>query len=84
MNDKILVKLIDCKNDFMISAFWTTNWSEVLKMYSFLKENDLPYDLKINEEDNKYNDSFFKIEDIEINFGGNTGVNCILIYVEVY
>ena len=84
MNDKILVRLMDMETETMISAFYTTNWSEVLKMYSFLKENDFPYDITILDEDNKrYEDSVCFVKDISINFGGKNGINVINIWVEV-
>lgn len=84
MNDKILVRLMNMETETMISAFFTTNWSEVLKMYSFLKENDLPYDITINEEDSiKYKDSVCFIKDISLTFGGKTGMNVIDIWAEV-
>ncbi len=84
MNDKLLVRLMDIETERMISAFYTTNWSEVLKMYSFLKENNISYDITISEEDSiKYKDSVCFIKDISLIFGGNTGMNVIDIWVEV-
>ena len=84
MNDKILVRLMDIETERMISAFYTTNWSEVLKMYSFMKENNISYDITISEEDSiKYKDSVCFIKDISLTFGGNTGINVINIWVEV-
>ena len=85
MNDKILIRLIDIEKDKFITAYYTTNWSEPFKLYSYIKENDLPYDLTIASEENKeYEDKFFKISNIQIQFGGNIGINSINIYMEVY
>ena len=55
-------------------------------MFSFLKENNLPYDITVAEEDliNDYKDHYFRIEDINIQFGGNVGINTVDIYVEVF
>ena len=83
MNDKILFKITD-KNDIMIASFWSTAWVEPLKMFSFLKENDLPYDITVTNDDliDKYKDCIFKIKDISIQFGSNTGINVVDIFVE--
>ena len=84
MNDKILVRLMDIdKEDTMITAFYTTNWSETLKMYSFLKENDLSYNITTEVENQNYKDRIFFIKDITIAFGNGMSLNCIDIYVEV-
>lgn len=85
MNDKLLVRLMDYNNEnVMISSFWTTNWSEVLKMFSFLKENELPYDIYVeNIDSNKYDDNVFFVKDISLHFAGKETVNSLDIYVEV-
>ena len=86
MNDKLLVRLMDYdKDDCMIEAYYTTNWSEPLKMYSFMKENNLPYMLTIGrgEKNKDYFDKEFIIKDIELTFGGEDTLNVLNIYVEV-
>lgn len=85
MNDKILVRLMDDDNEnTMISSFYTTNWSEVLKMYSFMKENELEYDIFVDDYGaGKYHDKVFFIKDIDIHFAGKNSLNTINIYVEV-
>ena len=80
MNDKILIKMVNIETNEMVSAYYTTNWSEPLKMYSFLKENELPYFLTANKAENEEKE--YTIEDIRIAFGSRTNLNVITIYVE--
>lgn len=84
--NKTLVRLYDAKNDNMISAFYTNNPSEFLKMYYFCKENDIniniPHDL--DNENYKYNHlTAGTIMEIEVSFGGAGGtIPCIDVWLE--
>ena len=87
MNDKILVRLVNVEDDILITSFWTTAWSEVFKMYSAIHSlgDDAPDITTFVDNDNfKYNDSMFKIRDIEIQFGSVDAINSLNIYVEVF
>lgn len=85
--DGILVRLLNTdKNDEFIRGYWTHDFSETLKMYQFVFEKNI--DICILAEDNdddndKYNDAFATIIDIEVCFGGETRLTCINIYVAV-
>ena len=84
MNEKILVKLIDAKTEKMIASFWTTNWSEVFKMYHYMAENKVQTDISVTNCDlaEEYKDTIFFIDDVFVQFGSKHGINVIEVYVE--
>ena len=89
MNEKeVLVRIIDCKNDFMIRAEYTSIPSEMLKMYHYMKDKEGLYiRLKDNNEDEKYHveydDVIAAVKDVEVTPGGDDWLNCIDVFVEV-
>ena len=91
MNENILVKMVDVENDNMISSSWTSNWSEAIKFYTFLRDNKDNgqfcteiHIAKDYDRPDRYNDKDFQIEDISIQFGGRGGLNIISVYVRAY
>ena len=83
MNDKILVKLIDVESEKSIASFWTTNWSEVFKMYHYMAENKVPTEISVADIDltEEFKDNTFFIDDVFIQFGSKHGLNVIEVYV---
>ncbi len=88
MNDTILVRLESVKGNF-IAAFYTTNWTETLKMYKYLldisKDDNtyIPITIASNpDHPTKYDNKDFIVEDISIQFGNEEGQNSITIYVK--
>ena len=75
--NEILIRLKDVNNErSMLSAFYTNNPSEYLKMYDFCKKNDIPISL------NK--DITGSIEEIEVFFGGRDDISCIDVWIDVW
>ena len=87
MNEKeVLVRIIDCKDDYMIRAEYTSIPSEILKMYHYMKDKEGLYirlESHDEEENTKYDNVFASVKDIEIIPGGDTWMNCINVIVEV-
>ena len=87
MNEKeVLVRIIDCKDDFMIRAEYTSIPSEMLKMYHYMKDKEGLYIRLENcdeKKNTKYDNVFASVRDIEIIPGGDTWMNCINVIVEV-
>lgn len=83
-NDKILVKLMNEEDESMIRAFYTSNPTEILKMYYFAKENEIDISVPCNDDGDKdrYTDEIFYIEDITIVFGNTNTFNVINIWVK--
>lgn len=84
MNEKILVKLVDAKTEMQIACFWTTNWSEVFKMYHYMAENKVQTDISVADCDlaEEYKDTMFFVDDVAVQFGSKNGLNVIEVYVE--
>lgn len=84
MNEKFLIKLIDCKNENMITSYYTTNWSEAYKMYYFMRENEAStviHFAKDEEKPSSYDNKEFFIEDLSMQFGNKIGLNVLEVYV---
>lgn len=79
-----LIRLKDIKNDYLIRAFYTEDPLKYLKLYKYMQENDIDVDIDNDCEDNNhYNDTIGKIEDIIVGFGGKYTFPYIDIWVEV-
>lgn len=86
MNEKFLIKLVDCKNNYMISGYYTTNWSEAYKMYYFMKENEVTTIITTatdEERPSPYDGKEYFIEDLAMQFGSKIGLNVLEVYVRV-
>lgn len=86
MNEKFLIKLIDCENENMITSYYTTNWSEAYKMYYFMRENEVStviHFAKDQKNPSSYDNKEFFIEDLSMQFGSKIGLNVLEIYVRV-
>ena len=89
MNEKeVLVRIIDCKNDVMIRAEYTSIPSEMLKMYHYMKDKEgLFIRLEDHNEDEKYRAEYDNkiayVKDVEVIPGGDYWLNCINVFVEV-
>lgn len=84
MNEKFLIKLIDCSNENMITSYYTTNWSEAYKMYYYMKENEVSTVITYAKDENNpsfYDNKEFFIEDLAMQFGSKVGLNVLEIYV---
>lgn len=84
MNEKFLIKLIDCSNYNMITSYYTTNWSEAYKMYYYMKENEVSTVIRYAKDENNpsfYDNKEFFIEDLAMQFGSKVGLNVLEIYV---
>ena len=81
--DSLLVKLVDEKTDYPIATYYTKNWKEVLDYYATVMKYELDITIA-GEENEKYENHFFKIKDIATQFGGNIGINVLEIFVEVF
>ena len=78
MGNKTLVRLKDTENEYnMISCFYTEQPSEILKLYYFCKNNNIPIHYK---PENK-NEIIGTIEDIEVRFGDEDTFQCINIWI---
>ncbi len=76
--NEVLIRLKDVNNEHsMLSAFYTNNPSEYLKMYNFCKKNDIP--LSLYDKDIQGS-----IEDIKVFFGGGENIPCIDIWIDVW
>lgn len=76
--NEVLIRLKDINNEHnMLSAFYTNNPSEYLKMYDFCKKSDIPISL-----DNSGKDIQGFIEDIEVFFGGGDNIPCIDVWIK--
>lgn len=84
--EKLLVRLVNYKTNKLYACFYTTNWSEVFKMYHFIWKLDSPIDITtfIDNDNCDYNDSIFHIEDIKIQFGSEDALNVLDILVEEF
>lgn len=84
IQNNVLIKLIDIKNESQIRNFWTETPEIFLKMYYFAWEKDINIDIDPDgKEKDYYNNKIGTIEDIVVSFGGKYNLNCIKIYVEV-
>lgn len=86
MNEKFLIKLIDCENENMITSYYTTNWSEAYKMYYFMRENEVStviHFVKDEKNPSSYDNKEFFIEDLSMQFGSKIGLNVLEVYVRV-
>lgn len=88
MNKNILVTLETTKEK-VISSFYTSNWTEVLKMYKYLKDigEDMNTYIPVTITDdpdhpNDYSDKEFIVVDLSVQFGGNGGLHSITVYVK--
>lgn len=89
MNNTFLVRLKGCfKNsdkEIMLKAYWTENITETIKLFDYMKKNDIP--ITNTAEDNSYYPEYdneeFHIESIQFNFGGREVVPCLDIWVEL-
>lgn len=83
--DKWLIRLKDCKNDYMIAAYYTINPEQQLKIFYFMKENDIPLSIPkdLDNENYKYNNKEAgSIYDIEVCFGNKHTYCCIDVWLE--
>lgn len=86
MNQKILIRLIDSSNNYMITNYYTTNWSEVYKTYYFMKQQEVTTVITIAEDDENpspYSNKEFFIKDLTMQFGSKVGLNTLDVYVKV-
>ena len=80
----ILVRLFDADSEEetpIIKAYYTSDYSETLKMYQFMQVEEIP--IKVpddNDFGDKYNDNLMFITDIEVIFGSESSLVCIDIY----
>lgn len=75
--NEILIRLKDVKNEHsMLSAFYTNNPSEYLKMYHFCQKSDIAISLA--------DEKIGVIEDIEVHFGGDENTPCIDVWIKVW
>ena len=83
---KVLVNLIDIKTENKIRCYWTTNFSETLKMYNYAKEANIDIEIGSvdNSIENKLIENFFDVEKVTIRFGDDINLTCINVYVEVF
>lgn len=83
---KILVNLIDIETDHKIKGYWTTNFSETLKMYNYALEAGIYLEIGFvdNPIEDKYAENIFAIKNIRVRFGDNINLTCINVYVEVF
>lgn len=84
MEKEFLIKLLSDKEGTFIKAFYSNNISELIKLYTFAKINQIP--IKIPREDNfpcKYEGEEVFITDLSINFGGHESLTTLNIFVEV-
>lgn len=79
----ILVRLFDADSEkgIPIKAYYTSDYSETLKMYQFMQVEEIP--IKVPDDNNfgdKYNGNLMFITDIEVIFGSESSLVCIDIY----
>lgn len=75
--NETLIRLKDVENEYgMLSAFYTNNPSEYLKMYHFCQKNDIALSLA--------DEKIGTIKGIEVYFGGDEKVPCIDVWVKVW
>ena len=73
--NEVLIRLKDANNEHsMLSAFYTNNPSEYLKMYYFCQKNDIPISLH-NTDIQGF------IKEIEVFFGGDENLPCIDVWI---
>jgi hypothetical protein len=86
MNEKWLIRLLDCSNEHLIAAYFTDNPSESLKTFYFCKEQKININIpKENDDDKKYEYSdknSGSIYDIEVGFGTKIAYCYIDIWLE--
>lgn len=80
----ILVRLFDADSEKeipIVKAYYTSDYSETLKMYQFMQVEEIP--IKVpndNDFGDKYNGNLMFITDIEVIFGSESSLVCIDIY----
>lgn len=81
----ILVRLFDADSEkeipTIIKVYYTSDYSETLKMYQFMQVEEIP--IKVPDDDefgDKYNGNLMFITDIEVIFGSESSLVCIDIY----
>lgn len=81
----ILVRLYDAESEnssTLIKAYYTTEYSETLKMYQYMQNEEIPIKVPDDGEfGTRYDNQLLFIVDIEVGFGSNTSLACINIYV---
>lgn len=86
LHDAIQIRLIDTeKNNYCFRLYFTTKFTETLKMYRYVQKEGIDILITSNDDDNpdEYTDSYANIEDIEVSFGGDVYYTTIHIYVTV-
>lgn len=80
----ILVRLFDADSEKeipIVKAYYTSDYSETLKMYQFMQVEEIP--IKVPDDNyfgDKYNGNLMFITDIEVIFGSESSLVCIDIY----
>lgn len=84
MNEKWLIRLMDCDNSNMIAAYHTENPSENLKTFYFCKEHGIGIKTPHNfDKKNKYSEKESGgIYDIEVGFGNEETYSYIDVWLE--
>lgn len=80
----ILVRLFDADSEKeipIVKTYYTSDYSETLKMYQFMQVEEIP--IKVPDDNyfgDKYNGNLMFITDIEVIFGSESSLVCIDIY----
>lgn len=71
--------------DIMLKAYWTENITETIKLFDYMKKNDIPITntAEKNSYYPEYDDEEFYIDYIQFNFGGKEAVPCLEVWVEL-
>lgn len=88
MQNGFLVRLMginkEAKKEEFLKAYWTTDGSETLKTFHFMKENEILLTVPVEyEKADKWDGEEFYITDITFNFGGSEALACINVWVEL-
>ena len=84
-NEKWLIRLKNCENDDMISAYYTEHPAQVLEIFYFCKEHDIAINIPHDLDDEYYqynNKEAGSIYEIEVGFGGHEMIPLIDIWLE--
>ena len=86
MNEKWLIRLMDCENEHLIAAYFTENPTENLKTFYFCKEHNLginiPDDNGGKGEYEYANKTAGSIYEIEVGFGSHVNFSYIDVWLE--
>ena len=81
----VLVRLFvaesDNKDAKLIKAYHTSSFSETLKMYNYMEEEEIP--IRVPNDNNfgtDYNEDILFIHEIEVGFGSSESLVCIDIF----